>query len=152
MVDGYDRLVLLELLVVGVLHVVHGCVCLFDVVGGVGLLDVVRLGSLVVHDGCLVKHRGGFMVHWLLVMRNFCAMVHSWSLVMSLSRVKRDSVVQDWRFQVRVLMMDRCLVVHGCLMVDDWRFVVHWSGGMVRGCRVMHWGLMMDRGFVVRCS
>ena len=107
-VDGYDRLVLLELLVVGVLDVVHGCVCLFDVVGGVGLLDMVRLGSLVMHDGCLVMRGSGFMVHWLLVMRNFRAMVHSWSLVVSLRSVKRDSVVQDWRFQVGVLMMHRC--------------------------------------------
>ena len=49
-------------------------------------------------------------------------------------------------------MMYRCLVVHRCLMMDDWCFVVHWCGGMVSRRRVMHWSLMMDRGFVVRSS
>lgn len=98
---GQDWLVLL--LVVRVFDVVHGRVRLLDVVSGVRLLDVVRLGRLVMHDRCLVVHGSCLMVHCLLVM-HWCAMMHNWSFVMlhdwsrvvSWSSVMRHSVVQDW--------------------------------------------------------
>ena len=58
-------------------------------------------------------HDRGLVVHCLLVMHNWRAMVHNWSLMMlhnwcrvvSWSSVMRHSVVQDGRIQVSILVM-----------------------------------------------
>ena len=109
---------------------------------------MVRLGSLV--ERCLMMDRSNLMVHWLLVMYACSLMVYNWGFMMLYcgGGVMRHCMVQDWGFQVSILVMHcRGRMVHWCFMVRSGhgRVMGHGSFMMCSGCcmvnrsLVMHW-------------
>ena len=110
-------------------------------------------------------------MNWSLVMHwsgnMMGSLVMNWgSNVMRCLVVSWDCVVQNWRFQMSILVMDWgnmwsfvvnwCLMVHwssvmrslmlGCFMVN-WSLVVHWSS--VNWRLVMHGSLVVDGSFMM---
>ena len=121
---------LLQLHVVRILHFAHWGVLLLDMMRDVGLLNLVRLGSLVVLHWCLVVDWGGvlgvlgvhklFMMHWRGVM-------HGGMHLDFVVGMMRHGVVQNGRIQI---------VVHDSDML--------WCGQVMHGSLVMNGGLVLN--------
>ena len=121
---------LLQLHVVRILHFAHLGVLLLDVMRDVGLLNLVRLGSLVVLHWCLVVDWGGVLgvlgVHKLLMM-HWRGVMHSGMHLDFVVGMMRHGVVQNGRIQI---------VVHDSDML--------WRGQVMHGSHVMNGGLVLN--------
>ena len=122
---------LLQLHVVRILHFAHWGVLLLDMMRDVGLLNLVRLGSLVV----LLKR--DFVVDWggvlgvlgvhKLLMMHWSGVMHGGVHLDFVVSMMRHGVVQNGRIQI---------VVHDSDMV--------WCGQVMHGSLVMNGGLVLN--------